>query len=126
MWYIGGHESLMPFAGKARRLHLVRLMACAPLLAQLAVRPNPEPQDSASQVSSGPRPNRVGIVPYANVQPPNVLSEPKPPREAACVIRDFGVGLLAAAGAVLLVTVALGPLTGFGEGGRQRAPRRAC
>jgi hypothetical protein len=55
----------------------------------------------------------------------NGLHDPGPPRDAVCVVRDFGIGVLAAGANVLLVTFAYTLLAPTARNEIRRAQRKA-
>jgi hypothetical protein len=91
-----GITSYMRSESEGRTRHLGRLVVCAPLLAQLALGPAAEAQDSTARASRGPRPNPVGGTPNAIVtgQTNSLFTPGQPPRDMPCVVRDLSVGLL--------------------------------
>ena len=111
----------------SRRLKV--LAASVPLLLQLTLGSALEAQNSAAPTAIGPRPNRAGIgrIAATTVDSLRTTPDPTPPRDAACIVRDFGIGVLAAGASVLLVTLFVGPLTvAFGgEKDLKRLQRRA-
>lgn len=111
----------------ARRVHV--LLASVPLLIQLFIGPNLHAQNSGDGAAIGPRPYRVASPrrDTTNIDSLRAGADPASPRDARCIVRDFGIGVLAAGAAVFLVTFALAPLAGGfgGEEDLRRAQRRA-